>query len=288
MRFSVCTGIASWLFLAGLVPGPVAAETGDGLLQDARAAFQKGKTDGAIALAGKAIQLDPKNPKSYLARGQFYAAVRKPREAIADFTKVINLDAASAEAYSLRGGEHFKLGHIKQSIADFDKQIALQPADKAGHWRRGISYYYAGRFEDGRKQFEGYEAVDTNDVENAVWHFLCLARSVGVKKARKRMLTIGKDPRVPMMEVYALYAGKIKPEDVLTAAKKVVKGARPEAGRDQLFYAHLYLGLYNEVTGNQKRARAHLAKAAKDYLIGHEMGDVARVPLPRMGKDDKK
>jgi lipoprotein NlpI len=288
MRFAVCSGIGIWLVLAGLAPSPVAAETVRDLLRDAKAAFDKGHTDQAIALTRKAIQLDPKNPKGYLARGQFYGAVGKPREAIADYTKVIALDAGSAEAYSLRGGEHFKLGHIKQSIADFDKQIALKPGDKAGHWRRGISYYYAGRFEAGRKQFEGYEAVDTNDVENAVWHFLCLARSVGVKKARKSMLKIDKDRRVPMMEVYALYAGKIKPEDVLTAAKKVAKGARPEAGRDQLFHAHLYLGLYNEVTRNMKRARVHMAKAAKDYVIGHYMGDVARVHLARMEKEDQK
>ena len=65
---------------------------------------------------------------------------------------------------------------MKESLADFDKFLALRPAEKNGHWKRGISLYYAGRFEDGKKQFEGYENVDTNDVENAVWHFLCNAR----------------------------------------------------------------------------------------------------------------
>jgi lipoprotein NlpI len=267
---------------------PVRAETVHDLVETAQAAFARGKTQEAIALAGKAIRLDPKNTKGYLTRASFYGAIRQPKEAIADCTKVLQLDPKSAEAYSLRGGEHFKQGHIKESIADFDKQIDLKPGDKAGHWRRGISYYYAGRFEDGRKQFEGYEAVDTNDVENAVWHFLCLARARGVQKARKAMLTIGKDKRVPMMQVYALYAGKAKPAGVVAAAEKVTKGAKPEVARQQLFYAHLYLGLYFEVTGQPKPAYEHIQTAAKVYVIGHYMGDVARVHLGRMEKDGKR
>ena len=48
--------------------------------------------------------------------------------------------------------------------------------------------------------------MDTNDVENAVWHFLCVAREDGVEKARAAMLKIGKDRRVPMMQVYELFA----------------------------------------------------------------------------------
>jgi lipoprotein NlpI len=47
--------------------------------------------------------------------------------------------------------------------------------------------------------------------------------------------------------------------------------------RQQLFYAHLYLGLYHEATGDQPRALEHLTKAAGDYQPGHYMGDVARV-----------
>jgi lipoprotein NlpI len=78
-----------------------------------------------------------------------------------------------------------------------------------------------------------------------------------------------------MMQVYDLFAGRAKPEDILTAAQ----AGSPPAGqlRQQLFYAHLYLGLYHEATGDQPRALEHLTKAAGDYQPGHYMGDVARV-----------
>jgi lipoprotein NlpI len=90
-----------------------------------------------------------------------------------------------------------------------------------------------------------------------------------------------------MAEVYALFAGKAKPADVLAAAKKVDEGKK-ELLRQQLFYAHLYLGLYYEVTGDKKRAQEHMSKAAKDYRIGHYMGDVARVHLEILKKANKK
>src|SRR5207249_2720918 len=148
---------------------------------------------------------------------------------------------------------------VKESADDFDAYIKLRPKEFEGHWRRGISLYYAGKFNEGRKQFEGYEKVDTNDVENAVWHFLCVARKDGVEKARKSILKIGKDRRIPMMIVYELFQGKAKPEDVLKACDE---GNPGEAQKNvRLFYAYLYLGLYAEVNGDEKLALKHLTEA---------------------------
>ncbi len=89
------------------------------------------------------------------------------------------------------------------------------------------------------------------------------------------MLKIGKDTRVPMMEVYDLYLGKRKPAEVLAAAES---GEVPaELRKEQRFYAHLYLGLYYDATGDKKKALEHLTLAEGKYRIGHYMGDVAHV-----------
>jgi lipoprotein NlpI len=253
----------------------VAAESADDLLKEARAALEKGDAKGALALADRAVEREPKSAPARFVRGAAREALGKHADAVADFDKAIELDGTLAEAYDHRGSERFKLGQVKESLADFDRYLELRPEAKNGHWKRGISLYYAGKFEEGRKQFEGYEKVDTNDVENAVWHYLCNARAVGVEKARAQMLKVGKDRRVPMMEVYALYAGQAKPEDVLTAAR--AGEPREDELKRRLFYAHLYLGLYYEAEGDRKKAREHITKAADDYRIGHYMGDVARV-----------
>src|SRR5207237_10701260 len=161
------------------------AETVDDLLKMAAAALAKGQNEEAFTLAGKAVARGPKNASAYYVRGLAHGALQRHTEAVPDFHKTIALEPKAAEAYNRRGGEQFKLGRIAESIADFDKFLELRPAETPGHWMRGISYYSAGRYEEGRKQFEGYERVDRNDVENAVWRYICMARTVGVDKARE-------------------------------------------------------------------------------------------------------
>ncbi len=178
--------------------------------------------------------------------------------------------------YEARGSEHFIAGRFVESVADFDAEIKLNPPRSPWHWKRGISLYYVGRYADGAKQFEGYQTVDGNDVENAVWRFLCQARDpqVGLDKARRGILTIKDDRRVPMMQIYALYKGDLKPEDVMQA----VRADDPPSAvlEHRLFYAHLYLGLYYEVLGDAVQAKQHMEEAER-RKIEHYMGDVAKV-----------
>jgi len=78
-----------------------------------------------------------------------------------------------------------------------------------------------------------------------------------------------------MMQVYDLYRGALKPSDVLAAAE--AGDVTPPQRQQRLFYAHLYLGLYYDATGDRKRALEHITRAAGKYRIPHYMGDVARV-----------
>lgn len=269
------TGFALLLVLWTAVLTAQDAERAAALLDQARTAFEQGKTDEALKLAGEAIAADEKGLRAYTVRARMYELLSRYREAVDDLTTALKLDPQAADLYQRRGVEQFKLGRFKESIADFDKFIELRPDQERSHWQRGISYYYAGRFADGAKQFAAYQTFDDNDVENAVWRYLCMARDVGVEQARGSLLKIKQDPRVPMMQVYALYQGELKPEDVLVAARAGEPSPRELSSR--LFYAHLYLGLYYEVAGDAKLARQHLVKAADEHKIGHYMWDVARV-----------
>jgi lipoprotein NlpI len=232
------------------------------------------------------VPVPQEDAAAHLLRGRQLEAADKYADAVAEYGKAIALDPKLAEAYQFRGMGHFKMGKIAESIADFDKYIELVPKAKVSHWQRGISYYYAGRFEDGKKQFEGYQSFDSNDVENAVWRYLCMARKDGVAKARADILKIGDDRRLPMRQIYELFAGKLKPDDVLDAARAGDPGK--EQLNRQLFYAHLYLGLYYETEGNAKQALDHLNRAADEHRIGHYMWDVARVHRDLLRKQAKK
>ena len=121
-----------------------------------------------------------------------------------------------------RGEEHFFAGRIRESLVEWDAQVKEQPASLAGHWQRGLALYSAERFTDGRAQFEAHQKVKSEDVENAAWHFLCVAKSENVGVARRLFIPITHDTRVPMKEIPALYAGKGRPEEILEAAEAKV------------------------------------------------------------------
>lgn len=263
-----CLAALSPLYLA-------AADNIDQLLNQSQAAQRKGNLGDALILATQAINASPKNPQCYYVRGRLYAEDREYAKAIADFDQALKIEPRGGEIYYLRGLEQFKLARFNESCADFDKFLQFVPQRAAHLWQRGISCYYAGRYEEGRKQFELHQTVNSNDVENAVWHFACIARSSGLVKARASLMPVQDDPRVPMRQIYAVFAGKARPEDALAAAKGGY--ASPVQLQGQLFYAHFYMGLFYEVLGNDKLARKHITQAAEEYKLEDYMGDVARV-----------
>lgn len=253
--------------LLGLLASSAAAP--EPLLKQASDALRAGKTTEALALADKAIAAQPTNAAAWFVRGMAYERLRNHTNAIASYDRAIKLEP-KALAYQHRGAEHFRAGNFDQSVADFDKFLELVPSQAPDHWQRGISLYYAGKFAEGAKQFESHKTVNPNDVENAVWHFLCVTRARGLEKAKASLMPIQGDTRVPMKEIHALFAGKAKPEDVLEAA-------RAASGENPIFFAHLYLGLYFEAIGDKAKTREHIFKAARDFKAEHYMGDVARV-----------
>lgn len=173
-----------------------------------------------------------------------------------------------------RAIEDFRDGRVEQSLSGFDRVAALSPADAPYLWQRGIAQYYAGRYRECRDMFISHRTVNPDDVENAAWHFLCVARAESPDAARRQMLPVGPDARVPMREVYQMYQGRMTQAQVMTAA-----GSDPSAQ----FFARLYIGLYLEATGNRDAGRVQIEIAAEDRFarVGGYMHDVAKVHILR-------
>ena len=174
-----------------------------------------------------------------------------------------------------RAVAEFSKGQITESVTAFDELARVAPSEAPYLWQRGIALYYAGRYRDCRAQFESHRTVNPDDVENAAWHFLCVARAESPKAASTALLPVGPDSRVPMREVYEMFQGSIGADAVLKAA-----GTRPQAR----FYAHLYIGLYSEAIRDAARAREHIELAAQPQFAdaGGYMHMVAVVHLARL------
>ena len=185
---------------------------------------------------------------------------------------------AARELISL-GMQRFEKDRVAESVVLFDRAARADPKVVPHLWQRGIAYYYLGRFQEGRDQFAVHQRVNPHDVENAAWHFLCVARLDGIAAARRKLLKIDatRDRRVPMHAIYDFYAGRKQENEVLDAAVR-------DGTKRAMMYAHLYLGLYHEVAGNSRQARQHLKQAAAVQLdAASYMQQVAKVHLRQRG-----
>jgi lipoprotein NlpI len=250
--------------------------------------FDAGKTKEAFKKMDIILDQHPRNPSALILRARMYDKVDSFQKAVEDYTALLKIMPETFNVYHWRGVCYFNLGKFKKSVEDFDQYIRKNPKREAGHWQRGISHYYAKMYSEGRKQFEVHQTVNSQDVENSVWHFLCVTRDESIGAARKELIEIQADTRIPMMKVHELFRDVATVEDVLKKAEQGSGKISEEKLRMQRFYAHLYIGLYYESHQKMELAKKHIHLAATKYSVSGYMGNVARVHDREFQKQDKK
>jgi len=267
-------GLLQLLVAAGLASASLLwadDESATSLLEQARAAAKKGDVTEAMLLSGKALK-EKKDVGTLKLHAQLCEASKHYAGQVEAYAELIKLEPKVPAWLNQSGVAKFMAGDFKGSVEDFDAYLKLAPNMMPRHWQRGLSQYGAGLFKEGRAQFEAHQKVNPNDVENAAWHFLCVASLEDVDAARKAIIPIRGDGRVPMPEVHDLFSGKGSEDAVLKAAN-----AEHPQKRNHLCYAHLYLALYKEALGQDAEALKHYKLAAVDYSMPHYMGETARV-----------
>jgi lipoprotein NlpI len=254
----------------------------EALVQKGNEAFRRDRAE-AISLFTQAIAADPSNILAYYNRGRVQDVEGRRGEALQDFNQILKLQPNHTNTLQLRGALHLRLGNLEAALKDFDHHIKLVPDHAPHHWMRGMALYYLGRFADAEKQFAEAHRINPDDVEHALWHFLSVARTSGLDKARASFLPVKGDTRVPLTPLYSFYAGKAKTEDVLSA---VESGQPPfKEVTSRLIYAHYYMGMYYDAAGDKTEARENLRKAAA--LSGTLLSDLARVQIANWPAGDQ-
>ena len=197
-----------------------------------------------------------RHPLTRVERSNLRARLQKQ---IASADSRLRQSSSDQTAVSERGDASFFLGKFADAVRDYDRMVELNPRIDRSHWQRGIALFYAGQFDKATAQFERYHSYDNVDRENGIWRYLCQRKSKGLRKARAGLLKYEKDDREPFPSVYKLFAGEMKPEQVL---KSIADAEISAVERDKrTFYAELYIGLNEVVENRPKSARSHLAKA---------------------------
>lgn len=190
---------------------------------------------------------------------------------------------ADPRAIRLAGDLYLRSGKIHSSIKQFERFIERVPQEKPELWQFGIALALAERYEEGRKLFELHRTVNPNDVENAAWHFYCVAKLAGREQAEKLVLPAPGDTRVPMNEIRRLLIDGNE-NRVVDAVKQLTEGTPGHASAK--FYADLYLGLYADSIGQDEKARQYVNEAAKTTQVNY-MADIARVYAMELDADVK-
>ena len=245
------------------------------LLEDALASLRAGDATRADELASEQLDsVDQTNPTAYWIRAQARTDLGDYAGAAADYERLAEFEPGSARMSLELGAARFRNGDMAGSVVAFERVAELESHSRAQLWQLGISQYYARDFEGCTALFELHRTVNPQDVENSVWHFLCVAATQGFEAARAGLIPIDRDARAPMMEVFALFGGSGSVQGVLDAAGEA---APSSGGSGPTFYAHLYLGLYYEAAGDLAKSREHIAKAVRLRQAGNYMWQVARV-----------
>jgi tetratricopeptide (TPR) repeat protein len=103
--------------------------------------LRKRDFDGAIAEYTKAIELDPSDEASYLARAGAKRDMGDWEGAIAEITTLIERNPTNAEAYIVRGimrtvkrDEEGRMSDLDGAIADFEKALDIDPMNKTAQY----------------------------------------------------------------------------------------------------------------------------------------------------------
>jgi tetratricopeptide (TPR) repeat protein len=103
--------------------------------------------DQAVDYYTNEIRMHPRDPQSYVRRGNIWLAKRDYPKAITDYTEAVRLDPKNIYAYSSRGNAWRDSGQFDRAVADYSEAIKLDP-------ERALSYVERGSARRSQKDYD--------------------------------------------------------------------------------------------------------------------------------------
>jgi tetratricopeptide (TPR) repeat protein len=95
--------------------------------------------DESMTAVTKAIELNPKNARFYVARSLLFSVQLDQKSAIADLNKALELDPKSAQAHRAKAFNARRAGNQTSALSEINQAIALSPQPD-DYWLRATIY----------------------------------------------------------------------------------------------------------------------------------------------------
>ena len=122
------------------------------------------ETDDILAMAEKAIMLDPAVGEAYIARGVALAAAGKHPEATSSYERAIHLDPTNFDAHFAYGRYLVAMGRLEESLAELMRAAELDPDDWQSPLVLDSVFMKLGR----REEADRYSALGIKRAEEAM------------------------------------------------------------------------------------------------------------------------
>ncbi len=124
----------------------------------------------AIPYYGKAIQIEPDNPRLYFDISECFARANRLKLAIVNVDSAIVLDPTYPTFYNNRGLSYYHLYEDEKAIADFEKATQLDDKNPDFYYNLSIGYYSAKRLDKACTAFHQAKklGLDINEVKDQV------------------------------------------------------------------------------------------------------------------------
>jgi protein O-GlcNAc transferase len=124
-----------------------------------------GRLDEAIAAYDAAININPNYAEAHSNRGNALIDLGRLDEALAACDSAIRIKPGYAEAYSNRGNALSDLGRLDEALAAYDTAIRIKPDYAEAHYNRGNALSDLGRLDEALAAYDSAIRIKPNLAE---------------------------------------------------------------------------------------------------------------------------
>lgn len=198
------------------------------------------RIEQALAASRRALELEPRMPEAYVAKGNLLFLQRKADEAFAAFEEAIRLDPSSYNAHYFYARDLFSAGRAEQALASYEAAERLRPEEyQPPCMRAGALFSLDRRDEAIAAATRALGAIDARltvqpDDARALQLAAVLSAQVGQRERAldyvRRVLEMRPDEFASAYNVACAYAVLGMREEALVALDRAVSNGRGDLG----------------------------------------------------------